>query len=373
VYAGVGGRGFARAQRYTAETGGRSMANRTKSDPTPQHETMPGPGPSRLGDDGGSGVHPVEQMVDAAIDRLAREHQASRNNQQRHGLVLRNQNAHGSGRLRWKGLDVSDEFRRYAERVAQGEDLPPYEGQILAEPHPKFPWEPSERKRASRRAVGVQMVLWGGAAMVVGLLSWSLATKLGDTTAAIPPAPNLQAPATDTATGATARGVAATSEAVLSIRGAPGEVAQAPELGTETQEPVTEVPSALEKEIGATAVAHPRPSEAPPVAPAITPSSARPAPRSPQSASARELEPIPYPDVAPPGAIREALGALLAARAEPGEFPKATSTEDRAPTPVESRPAPSPAASSSAPPVARKETERQSSASESLLVETPSF
>lgn len=43
-------------------------------------------------------------------------------------------------RLRWRGMEVSDEFQRYAERVARGEDLPPWRGPILAEPCPEFPW-----------------------------------------------------------------------------------------------------------------------------------------------------------------------------------------------------------------------------------------
>jgi hypothetical protein len=329
------------------------MANRTKSDPTPQHETMPGPGPGpgKVRDDGASGVHPVEQMVDAAIDRLAREHQASRNSQQRHGLVLRNHGAQGSGRLRWKGLDVSDEFRRYAERVAQGEDLPPYEGRILAEPDAKFPWEPSERKRASRKAVRLQLALWGGAAMVAGILSWSVATRLGDARTPLPAAAATPAPVSNAATEGTVGGSAAASEAVLSLHGTPAEADPTPELAPS----VAEAPKA----------------QASP--PAAVPSSRRPAPRVAQPASASELEPIPYPDVAPPGAIREALGALLAARAEPGEFPPASAADDAAPTSIESRPAPSAAASSSAPPIVRKETERESSGSESLLVETPSF
>jgi len=364
VYASVG-RGFAVAGYYTAETGGRSMANRTKSDPTPQHETMPGPGPAKRGDDGGSGVHPVEQMVDAAIDRLAREHQAARDGQQRHGLALRNPDGHGSGRLRWKGMDVSDEFRRYAERVAQGEDLPPYEGKILAEPHAKFPWEPSERKRASRKAVRLQMVLWGSAAMVVGLLSWSLATRLGNTTPPFPTAADTPAPVGNPATEGTVGGVRAPSEVVLSIHGAPGEAGHAPALGSNTAELVTEAPDAPDTAAAAnTLAALPQPTT--PAAPA---SGARSSPHVAGPARVRELEPIPYPDVAPPGAIREALGALLAARAEPGEF---SSAGDPAPAPSESRPAPSTPALGT-PPVVRKETERQSSGSESLLVETPSF
>lgn len=330
---------------------------------------MPGPGPARIGDDGGSGVHPVEQMVDAAIDRLAREHRASRDKQQQHGLVLRSQGAHVSGRLRWKGLDVSDEFRRYAERVAQGEDLPPYEGRILAEPHPKFPWEPSERKRASRRAGRLQMLLWGSAAMVVGLLSWSLATRIGNAPAPFPtvaiPTPASRAPGEATAGGAMP------SETVFAIHGTPSGAGLAPA--------VTEAPGAPDSPTRANPLApHPDPaatlSPAAPSPPAPSPLHARSSSqRVAQPASGRELEPTPYPpDVAPPGAIREALAALLAARAEPDEFPVASTTET--PAPVEpSASASASSDSSDAPPVVRKETERQSSASESLLVETPSF
>src|SRR5262245_10710952 len=53
-----------------------SMANREMSDAA-EHETFPGPGPLRA-DEGNRGIHPVEQMVDAAIDRIAREQEAAR-------------------------------------------------------------------------------------------------------------------------------------------------------------------------------------------------------------------------------------------------------------------------------------------------------
>src|SRR6185295_5646772 len=124
------------------------MANREVSDAA-EHETFPGPGPLRA-DEGKRGIHPVEQMVDAAIDRIARERDAARN--PGHALALASKDAspsalattkRGSGNLRWKGLEVSEEFRNYAERVARGEDLPPYKGRILAEPDAAFPWEPA--------------------------------------------------------------------------------------------------------------------------------------------------------------------------------------------------------------------------------------
>jgi hypothetical protein len=44
------------------------------------------------------------------------------------------------GQLRWKGVEVSDEFLRYAARVAKGEQLSPYRGEVLARPNVDFPW-----------------------------------------------------------------------------------------------------------------------------------------------------------------------------------------------------------------------------------------
>src|SRR6185369_9018638 len=104
------------------------MANREESDAA-EHETFPGPGPLRA-DEANRGIHPVEQMVDAAIDRIARE-QAARDEIARKGteyaLALASTEGASSSlaaavaaastgsarranaRLRWKGLDVSDE------------------------------------------------------------------------------------------------------------------------------------------------------------------------------------------------------------------------------------------------------------------------
>ncbi|HKO91416.1 MAG TPA: hypothetical protein VJU61_09710, partial [Polyangiaceae bacterium] len=164
------------------------MTNRDESEAA-EHETYPGPGPLRA-DEGKRGIHPVEQMVDAAIDRIAREREAARaeDRDPGHALALAPKEAapaalvttkRGSGKLRWKGLEVSDEFRSYAERVARGEDLPPYKGRILAEPDAAFPWEPAARKRAVRQARRLQTVLWGVGAALVGVASWSLVVQLG--------------------------------------------------------------------------------------------------------------------------------------------------------------------------------------------------
>jgi hypothetical protein len=43
-------------------------------------------------------------------------------------------------RLRWKGIEVSDEFQEYAARVARGEQLEPYRGPVLSRPSAEFPW-----------------------------------------------------------------------------------------------------------------------------------------------------------------------------------------------------------------------------------------
>lgn len=173
-----------------------SMANREKSDPA-QHETFPGPGPSKSSHNLG-GRPPVEQMVDAAIDRLAREYAAGGRDltpalervPKASGLAApaaegrlltdgRSSSGKRTGKLRWKGLDVSDEFRQYAERVARGEDLPPYEGKILAEPDAAFPWEPAARRSASRRARTLHGVLWAGAVVVGGLALWMVWVQVG--------------------------------------------------------------------------------------------------------------------------------------------------------------------------------------------------
>lgn len=59
-------------------------------------------------------------------------------------------------RLRWKGIEVSDEFQEYAARVARGEQLEPYRGPVLSQPTPEFPWNVAHERlslppeRASR-------------------------------------------------------------------------------------------------------------------------------------------------------------------------------------------------------------------------------
>lgn len=149
------------------------MANRDESDAR-QHETLPGPGPGPNPPLGDSGVHPVEQMVDAAIERIARQQDAPSEQVQQPASLAR-RTGKTPTRLRWKGLDVSDEFRNYAERIARGEDLPPFEGRVLAEPNPAFPWGSTQDEPGRKSRVA----LWSSALIVLGLLGWAVALKLG--------------------------------------------------------------------------------------------------------------------------------------------------------------------------------------------------
>jgi hypothetical protein len=175
-----------------------SMANREQLDAA--EETFPGPGPLKT-DETKRGLRPVEQMVDAAIDRIAREQQAARDAGQRSAaseagpghaitrapldesasaLITAGSARRARSRLRWKGLDVSDEFRSYAERVARGEDLPPFQGKILAEPDPAFPWDPTEQRRTQSRALKRQFGLWTGVALFLGACVWVLVVQVGN-------------------------------------------------------------------------------------------------------------------------------------------------------------------------------------------------
>jgi hypothetical protein len=156
-----------------------SMANREELDAV-SHDTFPGPGPLRS-DEGRTNIRPVEQMVDAAIDRIEREYAAAHGVNPGESLAVATQEKNlgltrrsSGGRLRWKGLDVSEEFRRYAERVARGEDLPPFEGKILAEPDAVFPWEPGQRAATPRRPLRRQLGAWGGAVLLLGGVAWSI-------------------------------------------------------------------------------------------------------------------------------------------------------------------------------------------------------
>ena len=57
-------------------------------------------------------------------------------------------------RLSWKGIEVTEEFQEYASRVARGEQLAPYRGQVLARACPEFPWGTRESEGTGTATLG---------------------------------------------------------------------------------------------------------------------------------------------------------------------------------------------------------------------------
>ena len=388
------------------------MANRNDSD-TRQHETLPGPGPGPNAPKAG-GARPVEQMVDAAIDRIAREQDGSFELARRHGgqppvghLARRDFDQTPPRiptRLRWKGLDVSEEFRQYAERVARGEDLPPFEGRVLAEPNPAFPWGSGVQPEEPPKKRGSHPVMWSAAIAVLGLLGWSLVSQSRSgapdvpfATSVAPLSPTSAQSATVGSPGANAAFTSTTAEPAAPSSATPHDVVETPTLAaTAAADP--EPPS-----VTADPTAAPQATAAPMSSPAPASSPSLGAPRP--AASAPNPPPAGTPGVAVnlarPGALQQAVGAALAAHdrgttssSEPvaasGASGKAAREEDDPfgiMAPVGSAPvtpAPSGAKSNGnvgdlaragQPPASavRKEPGGESSAKESLLVDTPSF
>lgn len=354
-----------------------NMANRNESE-VHQHETLPGPGP---GSNNGlpPGVRPVEQMVDAAIERIAREHGLSRIDTFDTSVATPSAGSLRTRptRLNWKGLDVSDEFRAYAERVARGEDLPPFSGRVLAEPNPAFPWAPGAPPRAvppvEKSRTGRTALLFGAVA-VLGLLGWSVAVKVraanavnadfaaaatqGYTQGQLPLQPSDVLPATAVMPEVVEASLSGIDLSGLELAGSPA----APE------------PAVTANDVPPTAVPQP---EAVPVAPPVVAQPAVPQPVVPRPAAAAAK---PAPVAAKPAP--SAAPAAPAERATP-----ARPVEDEFGIMVEEAPAAAPApvksvlgsvgdltrAGQGSPGNVRKEPGGESSAKGSLLVETPSF
>jgi len=273
-----------------------SMANR--NDPgVRQHETLPGLSPGQTLSLP-SGARPVEQMVDAAIERIAREHGLSH----RRGMdcALSNTPSSPPTRLSWKGLDVSDEFREYAERVARGEDLPPFAGRVLAEPNAAFPWGPITRSEPSRAPSspgrGGQLALWTSAAVVMALLGWSVALKLN---AVEPP-------------GAMMNAAAADDPSLLASVATPVAPAASDVAAMGQLEPVAPVGAVI--------------SDTPRRAPLAAPPSAAPSPQVPPAVAVSVAPPSPpealaVPHVAEPGVAEPAAQQAPAQAAAVGPAP----------------------------------------------------
>jgi hypothetical protein len=430
------------------------MANRNHSD-VRQHETLPGPGPGGDSMGGASGVRPVEQMVDAGIERNARDvarekgarEKGARENGAREQVALQrvsraaeqeatheidlalyetdgsSQLANKLTRLRWKGLDVSDEFRSYAERVARGEDLPPFEGRVLAEPNVEFPWgravaeDPDPYETRSGR--GSRLALWASAAAVLGLLAWSVAVRLEAPVTPID-TPSAVAASSDAPTAASVVGdsLEDNPENVVDepARGAPevpsqGGVDPGAVASGAGQAPASELTSADHAAVGAARTPE-AVSSAPTLKPQLpTPAAtagsrvsgpdvvAKPVLPAPSRLAAAPVTPKPAAPVTATAAPDDDFGILPLTGPASASTPNASTPNASTPnasTPSTSTPTNAPAtsepvapvAAKSEPPVAgsvgdlarvgqpgpvRKQPGSASSAKGSLLVETPSF
>jgi len=406
-----------------------SMANRNDSD-SRQHETLPGPGPGTNASKGGKSTggnpiggspvggsgRPVEQVMDAAIERIARERE--------HPIELARRSAGDAHlarregtqlpvpreptRLRWKGLDVSEEFRQYADRVARGEQLPPFEGRVLAEPNPAFPWGEAAVADEPTKKRGSHPVIWGAAIVFLGLLGWSLVLQVQGSAARdsgqsfSQQGSSEQSAALETSVAPLAPTPSATELPAIATPHdvTPHDVVQTASLGA--QSPTLLAPSVSSTEPtgpDGAAAADPSVKPPPPAAVAATvPALASPAVASPAPSPAPTGASIAV-DLARAGALQQAVGAALAARngAAPPAQSNPTPRDDEfgimasvSPAPVAAAPAPPAAtapagakstgnvgdlsrASQPSAPGVRKEPGSESSAKGSLLVETPSF
>jgi hypothetical protein len=362
--------------------GGCIMAKRQTSDSL-HRGTFPGTGrDATASSDGLSGIHPVEQMVDAAIDRLAREAQRERGATTpattAAGLrdlrpVLQSQRSRGGAlarpaRLHWKGYDVSDEFRRYAERIASGEELPPFRGRVLQRPHPTFPWSPGRALQNARRGSALHVALWCSAGLVTLAIAWAVTQRVeagadGSNAAAsfaLEPAPP---PPVETA--ARLPRVAPVPDDVLALDelADPGETAEGSEdvaleaVALDAAEPPEPSPAIV--------AARPTPRAVPARAPASAPAPV-PAPAPTTAAAPPPVETAgPAAQAADPGlqALAEDLEELIPAGAPPA--PVATPAETEG---LEELLPPEPPAAD-----VRKKPSRESSTNGALLIETPSF
>jgi hypothetical protein len=367
------------------------MANRNDSDAR-QHETLPGFGAAPAAGVGVGhhhaanevgGVRPVEQMVDSAIERIAREQGAS-------AQLERERPAAASAlakvdvnpmpaRLRWKGLDVSDEFREYAERVARGEDLPPFEGRVLAEPNPAFPWgaPPAQEEAAPRTGSGAKVAVWSSVLLALGLIGWSLVPRVeAGSGAPLQTAPELIA--TDRLTIDTSDTDVTNPEGRAALEGPAPEVTSAALMPAPSDSQAAAAAAAAPSDVGL-----PVPlAEPPAVHSSVAPTATEDAPHEPL------LPPVPAPPTVAPTAAVPPKAPPRASFPAPVTPPPATaSAPQAAPAPavksvppdefgiMELEPGPAaPRPSGAAPPGAvRKEPGSESSAKGSLLVETPSF
>ncbi|HWO11655.1 MAG TPA: hypothetical protein VNN80_19305 [Polyangiaceae bacterium] len=146
------------------------------------------------------GATPLELALDRATEQYTAALQERRSRRRGHGraastagLVVHTEQSLVPARLSWRGIEVTEEFQEYATRVARGEQLAPYRGQVLARPCAEFPWRapraeytdteplPRAHARAQSRA---PRVTFG----IIGLVSLVMAAVgIGSGTASIDP------------------------------------------------------------------------------------------------------------------------------------------------------------------------------------------
>jgi hypothetical protein len=177
---------------------------------TPHRGIVPVPDYEAAWDSQWSGSTSLEKALDQATERyslaiqrrVAARHAESQSSQTT-ALTLASAPT-GSAlvaitRLRWRGMDVSDEFQRYAARVARGEVLAPYRGQVLARPCVDFPWGAEGRVEATmplprRSALKAGWLAGLGSLLAVLGLGGTVTAISGDDAASLPPAWSVPAP-----------------------------------------------------------------------------------------------------------------------------------------------------------------------------------
>jgi hypothetical protein len=258
-------------------------------------------------------------------------------------------------RLRWRGIEVTEEFQAYAARVERGEELAPYRGPVLSRACAEFPWSaappammlpPAPLPVYPERGRSLKTALWvtGALASIVGALGVGagaasvpgneLDASIQNTALALKPAPVAHvahvAPVSEALT--TLEEIERSDEAELPPRsiGAPQRAAlAAPTRPATTRsaiaKPVLAKPI-IAKPANATATVASTPELAAPLAP---PTLAEILAAQGRASSAPSANPAP---LAPP-----TLAEILAAQGR-----RASSVPSASPTASQSLPTPSP-------------------------------
>lgn len=273
-------------------------------------------------------------------------------------------------RLRWKGIEVSDEFQEYAARVARGEELAPYRGPVLSRPSAEFPWSvappelqllPPERPSLAparpsfapvafsigaapiseptvypERGRALKTALWLAGAMssiiaALGVGAGATHTDSSEFDEFVPdPAKLTQKPAAAAAAAARDEGLASSLDEAIDLEGSIGQrqlaslAAANAKLDAEAKAAAPPARSLTPSPLGAPLAARPRAASSLPTTPSPTsapPSSARPS--SPPPSSARLS--IPPAGPVPTAGDHTRSGVVTTARPADGRDAAASS------------------------------------------------